>query len=251
MGGHPTAHLDYSPSSRSAKMKFSSRRLLSVLLGIVLLFACPSRPRAADPAAALTVNRTATPLYSRQDEHSDVLTDLKNGESLLPVAEAIGTETWYLVQTREGLTGWVRGTDVSVSEKARETFREPAKEQNIAGSVWTAQDDKGRTFRGSWTVEATRFADKATGTWTLDNGAGASALHGTWSAQKFGTGWSGTWRALVDGQKTDYGGSWTTDLPKSPEPRISDLFEAAARDFVRGIWTSGTVSGSWSIRAAK
>src|SRR3954447_360742 len=100
-------------------MKLIPLRLSFVLLGAVLLFACPSTTRAADPAAALTVNRTATPLYSRQDERSDVLANLQNGESLIPIAEAVGTETWYLVQTRRGLTGWVGGTDASFTENAR------------------------------------------------------------------------------------------------------------------------------------
>jgi hypothetical protein len=199
----------------------------------------------------LTVSKPFAPLYSRQDERSDPITELKNGDTLVPIAEAVGTETWYLVQTKQGLTGWVRAGDVSISDKARETFRESAPEQNVTGSVWTAQDNRGRTFRGTWTVEQSPVPDRSAGTWTLDSGSGNPKLHGIWSVQKFSTGWSGTWRATVDGQKTEYSGSWTAEFPQSREPHMSDLFEAAARDVIRGIWSSGAASGSWSIRTTK
>ena len=42
-------------------------------------------------------------------------------------------------------------------------------------------------------------------------------LRGIWSAQKFSTGWSGTWRASIEGQKTEYSGSWTADFPQGRE----------------------------------
>jgi len=228
-----------------------SVRFRFFFLAFFTLLLLPTSSRAAEPTATLTVSKPSAPLYSRQDERSDVISELKNGDTLVPIAEAVGTETWYLVQTTQGLTGWMRAGDVFVSEKARETFRQPPEEQNITGSVWTAQDDKGRTFRGTWTVDQTPLPDKASGTWTLDAGSGKPAVHGIWSAQKFSTGWSGTWRATVDGQKTEYTGSWTAEFPKAREPHMNELFEAASRDVIRGIWSSGTSSGNWSIRTTK
>ncbi|HEY7164906.1 MAG TPA: SH3 domain-containing protein [Candidatus Binatia bacterium] len=226
-------------------------RFYMLLLGAFLFLATAASSSAADSAVTLTVNLPAAPLYSRQDEHSDVIAELTKGETLTAIAEAVGTATWYLVQTSQGQTGWVRGADVSVTEKAREAFRDPPKEDNTGGSVWTAQDEKGRTFRGTWTIERSLFPEKAAGTWTLDSGKGAPALRGIWSAQKFSTGWSGTWRAMVDGHKNEYTGGWTAEFPKSADPRMADLFEAAAQNVIRGLWSSGTISGSWSIRTAK
>jgi hypothetical protein len=186
-------------------------------------------------------------LYSRQDEYSDKIATLQKGEALIPLAEAVGTISWYLVQTKQGLSGWVRASDVAVSEKVKDTF----KEQNISGSTWTALDNKGRSFEGSWTVDPGSPPDKASGTWTLRDGTAKIVARGTWTAQKFSTGWSGTWRASVEAQKTEYAGSWTADFPQSRDTRLGQLFEAAARDAIRGVWSSGSYSGSWFIRAAK
>jgi hypothetical protein len=232
-------------------MRVLLRHFSLMLFAAVLCFVSPDPSPGAESAPTLTIKQPSTNLYSRQDEYSDVIAQLKSGEAVTPLAEAVGIQSWYLVQTKQGLTGWLRAADVSITEKEREIFREPPKEENLSGSVWSAQDDKGRTFRGTWTVEQSSFTDKAAGTWTLDTGKGTPAVHGLWSAQKFSTGWSGTWRALIDSQKTDYSGSWTADFPKSRETRFGELFEAAAREAIRGVWSAGVGSGSWSIRAGR
>jgi len=205
----------------------------------------PASGYAAESKAGLTVRESGATLYSQQDVESARIGSLEKGEELIPLAEAVGTATWYLVKTRQGLTGWVRAADVSLSDQLKEGFK---REQ---GSTWTARSSDGRTFEGSWTVEPGASVDKASGTWTLRDGSGTVAVRGTWSAQKFSTGWSGTWRASVEGQKTEHSGSWTADFPQAREPRFTELFEAAAREAIRGVWSSGTNSGSWSIRAGK
>ncbi len=220
---------------------------LGSLLFLLFLLASPSFTLAADSSPALTVREAGAYLYSRQDEYADKIAPLQKGEALIPLAEAVGTATWYLVQTKQGLSGWVRAADVAVSEKVKDTF----KEQNVSGSTWTALDNKGRSFEGNWTVDAGASPDKASGTWTLLEGPAKIVLRGTWTAQKFSTGWSGTWRASVEGQKTEYTGSWTADFSQPRETRFAELFQAAARDAIRGVWNAGNNSGSWSIRAAK
>ena len=139
----------------------------------------------------------------------------------------------------------MRGADVSVSTQLKETF----KEQQV--SSWSARTISGRTFDGTWTIEAGTSVDKATGTWSLRDGTGVITSHGTWSAQKFSTGWSGVWRAVIDGQPSELAGSWTADLRQARDGQFIELFEFAARDVVRGIWNAGSNSGSWSIRAVK
>jgi hypothetical protein len=203
---------------------------------------CP----AADTPANLTVRESGAALYSRQDIESDKLGTLEKGEALIPVAEAVGQETWYMVKTERGLFGWVRAADVSGTDRLKEAF----KEQTPATATWSARTSNGRAFEGTWTAEPSSSADKMAGSWTLRDGADKVVLRGTWAAQKFSTGWSGVWRAAVEGQRKEYTGSWTADFSHAREAPLGELFETAARDAIRGIWSGGNDSGSWIIRAS-
>jgi hypothetical protein len=211
----------------------------------LLLFFSPSLGSAADSMPGLTVGESGGDLYAQQDVGAIPIAKLQKGEELTPLAEAVGQETWYLVRTRQGVVGWVHAAQVTLSEQVKQTF----KEQQV--STWSARTNSGRTFDGTWTVAPGPSADKASGTWTLRDGAGTVAARGTWSAQKFATGWSGVWRATRDGQPGEIAGSWTADLPQGRGSRFAELFEAAARNAIRGIWNAGSNSGSWSIRVAK
>ena len=199
---------------------------------------------AAGDRPGLTVGRSGANLYAQQDAEAPPIAKLPSGEELVPLAEAVGQESWYLVRTREGIVGWVRGAEASVSPQVKESF----KEQRV--SSWSARTMSGRTFNGTWTVEPGSI-DKASGTWSVRNDAGVMTSHGTWSAQKFSTGWSGIWRAVVDGHAGELTGSWTADLRQTRDGPWVELFESAAREVIHGIWNAGSNSGSWSIRAAK
>jgi Bacterial SH3 domain len=217
---------------------------LFIWFWLFLLFS-PAPGSTADSKAGLTVGESGADLYAQQDVEAPPIAKLQKGEELTPLAEAVGAERWYLVRTRQGLVGWIRAAQVSLSEQAKESF----KEQKV--STWSARTNSGRTFEGTWSVEPGPSADKAAGTWTLRDAAGTVASRGTWSAQKFSTGWSGVWRAAREGQPGEIAGSWTADLPHNRDSRFAELFEAAAREAIRGIWNAGGNSGSWSIRAAK
>jgi hypothetical protein len=201
---------------------------------------------AAEGARALTVRESGASLYSQQEIDSDKIATLQKGETLIPLAEAVGQQTWYMVKTARGLTGWVRAVDTSGGAQLRETFKEYSQR-----STWSARTTAGRIFEGSWTVAPAASADKASGTWTLGEGLDKTLLRGTWSAQKFSTGWSGTWRATFEGQKREFTGSWTADFPQARETSIGELFATAARDAIRGIWSADGDSGSWSLRASQ
>jgi hypothetical protein len=61
-------------------------------------------------SSALTVRAEEILVYARQDEHSSVIGRVKKGESLYPLAEAIGSSgVWYFVKTGEGKVGWIKG----------------------------------------------------------------------------------------------------------------------------------------------
>lgn len=213
----------------------------------VLAVAAPTFSPAADAPPALIARESGTPLYSRQDIESDKLGALKKGETLIAVGEAVGQETWYMVKTQGGLFGWVRAAEVSGAELLKEAFKE---EETPSASTWSARSASGRALQGTWTAERGSSTDKVLGSWTLRDGADKVVLSGTWLAQKFSTGWSGTWRAAVDGQKKEYAGTWTADFSGPREASILDLFNAAARNAIRGLWSAGNDSGSWTLRAA-
>jgi hypothetical protein len=218
-----------------------SRRLICLLV-----FSLPSFCNAGESTGTLTVREAGTILYAQQEAESDKIATLQKGQLLTPLAEAVGQQTWYMVKTPHGLVGWVRAIDVSAEDQLRQAFKEQSQR-----STWSALTTTGRSFEGSWTVEPASSADKASGTWILGEGLDKTVLRGTWSAQKFSTGWSGIWRAMVEGQKREFTGSWTADFPQARETTIGELFSTVARDAIRGIWSADNDSGSWAIRAAK
>src|SRR5262245_52882723 len=202
--------------------RWSSRLICLVVLSF------PSFCDAGDATASLTVREAGGALYAQQDAQSDEIATLQKGQLLTPLAEAVGQQTWYMVKTSQGLVGWIRAIDVSAGNQRRQAFKEKSQ-----SSSWSAQNTAGRSFEGSWTVEPASSADKASGTWTLGEGFDKTVLRGTWSAQKFSTGWSGTWRATVEGQKQEFTGSWTADFPQARETSIGELFSTIARDAIR------------------
>jgi hypothetical protein len=214
-------------------------------LALLLAFALPSSSPAAEIATAVTVRESGAPLYSRHELDSDKIAVLRKGEPLTVLAEVVGRQSWYMVKTQRGLVGWMRAIDVSGGEQIRQAFKEQPKL-----STWSVQTAAGHTFQGSWTVKPGAAADHASGTWTLGEGNDKIVLRGTWSARKFSTGWNGTWRATVEGQKQEFAGGWTADFPQADDAFIDDLFSSVG-DAIRGIWSADNDSGSWSLSPAK
>jgi hypothetical protein len=217
---------------------------ITLFIGLLIL-ALPAAVQAQAPAFLVVVREGGSILYARQDTASDQIAKVQKDEKLIPLAEALGPEKWYMVRTQRGDVGWVRASDVSPSNGPRDLF----KSEHV--STWSVLTSNGRTFEGTWSLGGDTSGDRAAGTWTLFDTAGNAILRGTWSAEKFSTGWNGVWLASAENGQGDYHGSWTTDFPHGHEPRIRDLLQAAARDAVRGIWNSGDLSGSWLIRAAQ
>lgn len=203
---------------------------------------------AAESSSMLTVGEAGVFLYARQDDHSEPIARLEQGEELTPLAHVVGTVSWYMVRTRKGAIGWVKASDVTAGDQTEKIFKESVPRE---ASTWTAVTRSGRAFGGTWTVEPNPSSESVSGTWTLRDGAGDVALRGTWSASKFSTGWNGTWHAFVASPGGEYSGTWSAGLPLAPDAGFAALFEAAIRQAVRGIWVAGRYSGNWSIRAVK
>jgi len=227
-------------------MKGRIAPLYSVVV-MLLLLSAPLISRAGEPAPTLSVRESGASLYARQDSETDPIATLQKDEVLFPIAESVGGEVWYMVRTKQGLTGWVRGVDVVVSGQTKEAF----KEKDSSSSTWAARTSDGKTFNGTWSVAVDSSSKSANGGWTLSGPDGTTIMRGTWSADKHATGWNGVWRAAVEGRQGEFGGSWSSELSHVRNPRFGELFEAAAKEVVRGLWTGANDSGSWSIKTAK
>ena len=217
------------------------------LIGFLLLLISPTNLPAAESPAALTARESGTPLYAQQDLETEPILRLQKGEALTPMAESVGQEIWYMVRTKQGQIGWVRALDVMVSSQVKDSF----KEKESASSNWRAVTEDGKAFGGSYTVDPSSTGGAARGFWTLRDAGGATALRGNWSAQMHRTGWNGTWRAALEGRGGDFTGSWSAELPGSRTLRFSDMFEMAAKEAIKGLWTGANQSGSWSIKTFK
>ena len=202
---------------------------------------------AAEAPPALSVRETGVALYAQQDAETARIATLEKDDILFPVVEAIGREVWYMVRTKQGLVGWVRGADVIVSNQTRETF----KDKDSGTATWSARTADGRIYSGSWSVAPNSTPRSASGAWTLSDTNGATIVRGTWSADKHTTGWNGVWSARVEGREAEQSGSWSAELPHMRNAPFAELFAAAAKEAIRGLWTGASQSGSWSILNAK
>jgi Bacterial SH3 domain len=224
-----------------------NRLCLAVLL-LFLSILIPSRQvNGADSPPVLTARESGVALYARQDEETDRIGTLEKGEALFPIAESVGTGIWYMVRTKQGTIGWVRGSDVVLSSQTKEAFRE----KQLGSSTWAARTGDGKTFNGTWTVAPNSSQNAASGWWTLSDGNGAPVMRGSWTAEKHATGWNGVWRAAIEGGQGEHTGSWSAEFSHMRNARFAELFEAAAKEAIRGLWTGGNDSGSWAIRAYK
>ena len=216
-------------------------------LVLFLLFAMCARASAGEPTPVLTARDYDVPLYARQDVESEPISRLQKDEVLTPMMEGVGQEVWYMVRTKQGQIGWVRGADVVVSSQVKDTFRE----KETSSSSWAARTEDGRTFVGTFTVAPNATARAARGFWTLKDAGGATVMSGGWSAEMHTTGLNGTWRASVEGRQGDFSGSWSAELTQAKKAGLTEMFEAAIKDAVRGLWTGAGQSGNWTIRTFK
>ena len=223
-----------------------SRRSWILLFALLFVMPCP-QIYGADSSPPLTARESGVALYAQQDEETDRIGTLEKGEALFPIAESVGRGIWYMVRTKQGVIGWVRAIDVEVSSQAKDTF----KEKETSSSSWAARTEDGRTFVGTFSVAPNPTARAARGFWTLKDANGATVMSGGWSAEMHSTGWNGTWRANVDGRPGDFRGSWSVDPGPSKKVNFAELFEAAVKDAVRGLWTGAGESGGWTIRTFK
>lgn len=64
------------------------------------------------PISTLTVGESGVPLWARQDDESPSITELEKGVKLTALGYGVGTASWFMVRTQNGIVGWVRSSDV-------------------------------------------------------------------------------------------------------------------------------------------
>ena len=116
-------------------------------------------------------------------------------------------------------------------------------------NVWSATSTAGLKLAGTWTAAEDPATGAVRGTWTLINAQGVTMARGTWAAAKAETGWTGGWRAIVEGRSGEYSGTWTARVKLKPDAKFADLFATAADSAVSGTWRAAGHSGSWAIQA--
>lgn len=60
----------------------------------------------------LVVAAKTTGLYPSQDEETEKIEQLSQGDALSPMVQSAGNNSWYMVKTSTGQVGWVKGSDV-------------------------------------------------------------------------------------------------------------------------------------------
>jgi hypothetical protein len=60
----------------------------------------------------LVISTKDAGLYPRQDDESEKLVQLAQGETVTPMVQSAGGSEWFMVKTQKGLVGWVKSTDV-------------------------------------------------------------------------------------------------------------------------------------------
>jgi hypothetical protein len=60
------------------------------------------------PSSVVVASRQAG-LYPRQDDESEKIAELSQGDTLIPIGQ---TNEWYMVKTQRGLIGWIKSADV-------------------------------------------------------------------------------------------------------------------------------------------
>lgn len=60
----------------------------------------------------LVVATKSASLYPRQDDESEKIDQLAQGEPLVPLVQSSGGNDWFMVKTQRGVIGWIKSGDV-------------------------------------------------------------------------------------------------------------------------------------------
>jgi predicted aspartyl protease len=116
----PTNHTG--TSIRTVLLK-ALRNTLVALISLIIL--APTIEAQTPPAPRPINTNREIRLFTAPDESSQQIEVPKSDGSLLPLAETIGGEglKWYLVKTKNGTSGWIKGSDSDEAAKIESFFK--------------------------------------------------------------------------------------------------------------------------------
>ncbi|HEU4342179.1 MAG TPA: hypothetical protein VFU31_11460, partial [Candidatus Binatia bacterium] len=65
----------------------------------------------AIPSLLIVASKQAF-LYPRQDDETEQIEQLHEGETVVPMIQTKGGNEWYMVKTQKGTMGWIKSSDV-------------------------------------------------------------------------------------------------------------------------------------------
>jgi hypothetical protein len=71
----------------------------------------------------LVVASKEAAVYPRQDDESEKIGRLSEGEAVVPLIQTNGGNDWYMVKTQQGLIGWVKASDVRAPVSKKQSKR--------------------------------------------------------------------------------------------------------------------------------
>jgi hypothetical protein len=182
---------------------------LTVVPLLTLCLIAPANTRAAS-SQHLAAENSETRILATPDESSLVIESIKDGESLLPLAEMTGPGglKWFMVKTRNGNVGWTKAGDTKSAKGVEAHFRSlPNETSVIRSSSRPEAASKTSTngaivipviIRGSKVIVSVTFNDSIAANLLLDTGASQTMistrtardlrLHSTGSGKGYGIG---------------------------------------------------------------
>ena len=110
----------------------------------LMLFATTGQSEAQGRLTLTTKDRVA--LRARASQHAESVAVLQQGSALVPLGGTAGSEdSWYLVQTEDGIQGWLRASEVSESRQLEAAFARNRYQGPPSGSASIGGNGNSRT----------------------------------------------------------------------------------------------------------
>src|SRR5512135_745139 len=148
------------------------------LLFALIVSLCPVASAQSDPANQTAAQAAGIQVYATADDASPPVGILPPGANVKPSAESQGAGgvRWYLINTPQGVTGWIQQSDSAEAKKVADFFRRlPAEPSGIAIDIPTGS--AAAAPRGAVIVPVT-FNHSGTANLILDTGASVTMITG-------------------------------------------------------------------------
>jgi predicted aspartyl protease len=127
-------------------------------------------------------------LFTAPDESSAVVTTLKKGDEISPLADTLASEgaRWYLVKAKNGMVGWIMQSDTDESRKLEKFFKSLPVEPSLPLSSVVPSSPSGGSgpntitvpveMNGSWVIVPVTFNRALKAYLQLDTGASSTLV---------------------------------------------------------------------------